>query len=159
MSEVEREARVSAQDTVAVLQAALAAEHVAIFGYGVLGGHLSPAQQQNVQLIWNSHRTRRDRLRAYIQTYGGTPVAAAAAYRLPFAVTSARTATQLAARLEDGVVAGYAVLAGAGDPALRRYAALAMQEATVRAVRWRGSPPADAFPGLPASVLTPKPEG
>jgi hypothetical protein len=147
------------QETVAALQAALAAEHVAVFGYGVLGGHLAPAQEQNVTLIWNAHRTRRDRLRAYIQSAGGRPAAAAAAYRLPFKVTSASGAARLAAALEDGVVAGYAVLAGASDPSLRRYAAQAMQEAAVRAVRWRGSAPAEAFPGLPSSALSPKPQG
>ncbi|GAA0364509.1 ferritin-like domain-containing protein [Actinoallomurus spadix] len=146
-------------ETVAALQAALAAEHVAVFGYGVLGGHVSPAQQQNVKSIWNAHRSRRDRLRDYVQAAGGRPVAAAAAYRLPFKVTSASTAARLAATLEDGVIAGYAVLAGVSDPNLRRYAAQAMQEATVRAVRWRGASPAQAFPGLPAGTLSPKPEG
>ncbi|MCO6006469.1 ferritin-like domain-containing protein [Actinoallomurus purpureus] len=147
-----------AQDTVAALQAALAAEHVAVFGYGVLGGHVSPAQRQSVTQMWNAHRARRDRLRGYVQAAGGRPVAAAAAYRLPFKVTSASGAARLAAALEDGVVAGYAVLAGVSDPAVRRYAALAMQEAAVRAVRWRGSPPTEAFPGLPSSALSPKPE-
>ncbi|MEV5711819.1 ferritin-like domain-containing protein [Actinoallomurus sp. NPDC052274] len=147
-----------AQDTVAALQAALAAEHVAVFGYGVLGGHVSPAQRQNVTLIWNAHRSRRDRLRGYIQSAGGRPAAAAAAYRLPFKVTSASSAARLAATLEDGVIAGYAVLAGANDPNLRRYAAQAMQEAAVRAVRWRDAPPSEAFPGLPPAALSPKPE-
>ena len=33
--------------------------------------------------IWNAHRTRRDRLRSYVQSGGGPPVAAAPAYRLP----------------------------------------------------------------------------
>ncbi|GAA4626187.1 ferritin-like domain-containing protein [Actinoallomurus vinaceus] len=145
------------QDTVAALQAALAAEHVAVFGYGVLGGHAGPAQRENVTLIWTAHRNRRDRLRGYIQSAGGRPVAAAAAYRLPFKVTSASSAARLAATLEDGVVAGYAVLAGASDPNLRRYAAQAMQEAAVRAVRWRGSAPTEAFPGLPPSALSPNP--
>jgi hypothetical protein len=147
-----------AQDTVAALQAALAAEHVAVFGYGVLGGHVSLAQRQSVTQMWNAHRSRRDRLRGYVQAAGGRPGAASAAYRLPFKVTSATSAARLAATLEDGVVAGYAVLAGVSDPALRRYAALAMQEAAVRAVRWRGSPPTEAFPGLPSSALSPKPE-
>ncbi|MFL6053889.1 MAG: ferritin-like domain-containing protein [Actinoallomurus sp.] len=147
------------RDTVTALQAALAAEHVAAFGYGVLGGHVAPGQQQNVTLIWNAHRTRRDRLRGYIQAAGGRPVAAAAAYRLPFKVTSAGSAARLAATLEDGVIAGYGVLAGVSDPNLRRYAAQAMQEAAIRAVRWRGSPPSGAFPGLPAGALSPEPDG
>ncbi|MDN3356506.1 ferritin-like domain-containing protein [Actinomadura sp. DC4] len=142
-------------ETIAALQGALAAEHVAVFGYGVLGAHLLGTQRQSADQMWNSHRARRDRLRAYVETAGATPVVAAPAYRLPSPVSSARTAAQLAARLEDGVTAGYAGLAGAADPALRRYAAQAMQEATVRAVRWRGSPPA-AFPGLTGAELYPK---
>jgi uncharacterized protein DUF4439 len=146
---------VSTPETIAALQGALAAEHVAVFGYGVLGAHLFGAQRQSADQMWNSHRARRDRLRAYIETGGGTPAAAAPAYHLPAPVSSARTAAQLAARLEDGVTAGYAGLAGAADPALRRYAALAMQEATVRAVRWRDAAPA-AFPGLTSAALYPR---
>jgi hypothetical protein len=144
-------------ETVAALQGALTAEHVAIFGYGVLGAHLLGAQRRNAGQIWTSHRARRDKLRTYVQAAGGTPVAAAAAYRLPAPVSSARTAAQLAARLEDGVTAAYTGLAGVADPALRRYAALAMQEATVRAVRWRDSPSA-AFPGLTGAALNPRAE-
>jgi uncharacterized protein DUF4439 len=142
-------------ETIAALQGALAAEHVAIFGYGVLGAHLFGVQRHSATQMWNSHRARRDRLRSYVTAGGATPVAAAAAYRLPSPVSSARAAAQLAARLEDGVTAGYAGLAGVADAALRRYAALAMQESTVRAVRWRGSPSA-AFPGLTSAALTPR---
>jgi uncharacterized protein DUF4439 len=145
-------------ETIAALQGALAAEHVAIFGYGVLGAHLLGTQRQSADQMWNSHHARRDRLRSYVEAGGGTPVAAAPAYRLPTPVSSARTAAQLAARLEDGVTAGYAGLAGVADPSLRRYAALAMQEATIRAVRWRDAPPA-AFPGLTSAALYPRADG
>jgi hypothetical protein len=144
-------------ETIAALQGALAAEHVAIFGYGVLGAHLLGVQRQNADQMWNSHRARRDRLRSYVEAGGAKAVVAAPAYRLPSPVSSPRTAVQLAARLEDGVTAGYAGLAGAADPALRRYAAQAMQEATVRAVRWRGAPSA-AFPGLTSAALYPRAE-
>jgi hypothetical protein len=146
-----------ALDTVTALQTALAAEHVAIFGYGVLGPRLLDGQRQTADLMWTAHRAHRDKLRTYIEASGATPVPASAAYRLPSPVSSARSAAQLAARLEDGVAAGYAALAGATSPAMRRYAALAMQEATVRAVRWRGSPPT-AFPGLTQAELYPSPE-
>jgi hypothetical protein len=144
-------------ETIAALQGALAAEHAAIFGYGVLGAHLVGVQRQNATQICDSHRARRDRLRSYVEAGGATPVAAAPAYHLPSPVSSPRTAVQLAARLEDGVTAGYAGLAGVADASLRRYAALAMQEATVRAIRWRGSPSA-AFPGLTSAALYPRAE-
>jgi hypothetical protein len=145
-----------AQETVAALQSALAAEHVVIFGYGVLGARLVGAQQRTADQLWNAHRARRDRLRAYIESNGATPVSAAAAYRLPATISSPRAAAQLAARLEDGLAGGYAALSGVSDPGLRRFAAMAMQEATVRAVRWRDSPP-PAFPGLTAAELAPLP--
>lgn len=149
----------TAAGTVAALQAALAAENAAIFGYGLLGGYLSSPQREQATQIWYAHRSRRDRLRSYIEAGGARPQAAAPAYRLPFRVDSAHTAAQLAARLEDGVVDGYAALAGADDASLRRYAAQAMQEAAGRAVRWRHAAPSSAFPGLPASALAPRPEG
>jgi Domain of unknown function (DUF4439) len=147
---------VRTQGTLAALQDALAAEHVAIFGYGVLGAHLLGAQRTAAGQIWNSHRARRDRLSSYVEAAGGVPVATAPAYHLPARVTSPRTAAQLAAHLEDGVTAGYTGLAGSADPDLRRYAALAMQEATVRAVRWRGAL-TGAFPGLGGAALYPRP--
>lgn len=143
---------------VPALQAAIAAEHAAIFGYGVLGAHLTGTRQREATMIWNTHRARRDRLRGLIASRGAVPAAAAPAYRLPFAVSSPRAAERLAASLEDAVVAAFAALAGADDPRLRRYAAQVMQEAAASAVRWRGSPPATAFPGLPNAVLGPRPE-
>jgi hypothetical protein len=150
---------VTADTAIAALQAAIGAEHVAIFGYGVLGAQLSGARRQQASALWDSHRARRDRLRTLIEQRGGVPAAAAPAYRLPFAVSSPRTAAQLAAGLEDGIVAAYAGLAGVEDARLRRYAALAMQEAMVRSVRWRRALPADAaFPGLPDPALGPRPE-
>jgi len=130
------------------LQAALAAEHAAIYGYGLLGAHLTGARQQAATAVWEAHRARRDRLATLIAGLGGTPVAAQPAYRLPVQVTSARTAAQLAVALEQNVLTGYVGLAGATGPALRKVAAQAMQEAMTRQIRWGGSGLATAFPGL-----------
>jgi hypothetical protein len=145
------------QSTVAGLQAALTAEHAAIYGYGVVGARLRGTQQQTAQDIWTAHKARRDRLIGFLTALGARPVPASAAYRLPVQVTSARTAAQLAAALEDGVLTGYVGLAGADDPKQRRFAAQAMQEAMTRGVRWRGSAPAAAFPGLTPAALEPRP--
>jgi hypothetical protein len=145
------------QSTIEGLQAALAAEHAAIYGYGVAGGRLRGAQQQAAQDIWTSHRARRDKLIGFLSALGAQPVPAAAAYKLPVTVTSARTAAQLGAVLEDGVLTAYLGLAGADDSKLRRFAALAMQEAMTRGVRWRGSAPAAAFPGMATNSLQPRP--
>ncbi|MEU6035488.1 ferritin-like domain-containing protein [Actinomadura sp. NPDC047616] len=147
--------------SVDALQEALKAEHAAVYGYGVVGARLRGALRRSATAHWDAHRLQRDRLMARISQRGARPVAAAPAYRLPVRVTSARTAAELAAALEDGVVTAYAGLAGAPEAALRTLAARAMQEAVARSVRWRngaGLPRANgaAFPGLPPSALTPR---
>ena len=139
-----------------LLQAALAAEHAAIYGYGLLGAHLRGAQQQTATALWEAHRSRRDRLAGLVTGLGGTPVAAQPAYRLPVQVTSARTAVQLAASLEQAVLNGYVGLAGATAPALRVLAAQAMQDATIRQVRWSGTATTTAFPGLGQTAPSPR---
>jgi hypothetical protein len=146
--------------SVDALQEALKAEHAAVYGYGVVGARLLGRLRRSAESHWDAHRQQRDRLMARISQRGARPVAAAPAYRLPVRVTSARTAAELAAALEDDVVTAYAGLAGAPEAALRTLAARAMQEAVARAVRWRndaGRPRAagTAFPGLPPSALAP----
>ena len=135
--------------TVAVLQAALAAEDAAIFGYGVAGAFLTSPRQATALSYWNEHRTARDTLAAMLQARGARPAAAAAAYRLPFTVRSAPGAITLALRLEDGVTTAYLGVVAAGDAATRRFGALAMQRGAIRAVYWRGA--SVPFPGLPAA--------
>lgn len=131
---------------VTALQAALAAENAAIFGYGVAGAYLTGTRQATATSYWNDHRTAADTLTSMLRARGSQPAAASAAYRMPFAVHTARTAAALAAYLEDGVAAAYLGVVGAGDAALRQFAALAMQTTAVRGAFWRGS--AAAFPGL-----------
>ncbi|MFG1999513.1 ferritin-like domain-containing protein [Spirillospora sp. NPDC048911] len=147
--------------TLEALQAALASEHAAVYGYGVLGSRLSGGQYEVAQTYWNAHRVQRDSLMALLTARQAKPVAAAAAYRLPVRVTSTRTAAQLATRLEDDLTVAYVGLAGAQDAQLREQAARAAQESMTSAVRWRttGDLPLThpAFPGLPASALSPRP--
>ncbi len=130
------------------LQAALAAEHAAIYGYGVLGAMLSGAGQATALTDWRLHQEARDTLQAMITRLGATPVAASAAYELPFAVDDTRSARRLAATLEDGVTRAYLGLVAVTDPALRAFGALAMQPPASRAAAWRGS--TVAFPGMPS---------
>jgi len=86
-----------------------------------------------------------------ITVLGAAPVAASAAYHLPFTVRDARSARRLAAALEDGVTRAYLGLVAARDQTLRTFGALAMQEPAKRAAAWRGS--TVAFPGMPAAAL------
>ena len=140
---------------VAALQAALAAEHAAVYGYGVVGavltgtGRASTGQASTGQARadWLVHQVARDTLEAMLTGLGAVPVAASPAYALPFAVTGAASAKRLAAALEDGVTSAYLGVVAVNDPALRAFGAKAMQTSANRAVAWRGT--TVAFPGMP----------
>jgi Domain of unknown function (DUF4439) len=133
------------------LQAALAAEHAAVYGYGVAGAHLAGRQQAAAMTAWNAHRARRDELIAMLAAQAVQPVAAADAYRLPLHVHSVHTAVSLALAIEDGVTRAYLGVVAVPDARLRAFATLAMQESAVRAASLRGS--TVPFPGLPRSAL------
>ncbi len=137
---------------VAALQAALAAEHAAVYGYGVVGARLAGAAGAagaQARADWTAHRVARDTLEAMLTKLGATPVAASPAYQLPFAVTGAAAARKLAAALEEGVTRAYLNVVAVNDPALRAFGATAMQTSANRAVAWRGR--TVAFPGMPGS--------
>ncbi|MFJ5535348.1 ferritin-like domain-containing protein [Streptomyces sp. NPDC093261] len=130
----------------AALQAALGAEHAAVYGYGVVGGRVQRSRRAEAQAAYDAHRARRDELVRAVRDLGGTPEAAAAGYALPFPVPDSAAAVRLAAELEERVAGVYADLVRASTGARRRSAAEALREAAVRAVRWSGE--SVAFPGL-----------
>ncbi|WP_351223642.1 DUF4439 domain-containing protein [Streptomyces sp. NPDC002133] len=132
--------------TLAAAQAALAAEHAAVYGYGVVGGRAGQARRTEAAEAFAAHRARRDALERTVRDLGGVPAVAVAAYALPFAVPDASAAVRLAAVLEDRIAGVYSDLVRAAEGPLRRDAAGALREAAVRAARWRGS--GVAFPGL-----------
>jgi Domain of unknown function (DUF4439) len=146
------------------LQEALKAEHVAVYGYGLLGARSRGPLRSTATVIWDDHRGQRDRLTTRLHQRGVRPVAAAAAYRLPVQVVSTRDAALLAALLEEDLITAYTGLTGSAEAALRALAVEVSQKAMTRAVHWRAragvpSPgPASAFPGLPRSALFPRPE-
>ncbi|MFD7326101.1 ferritin-like domain-containing protein [Streptomyces sp. NPDC059875] len=131
-------------------QAALAAEHAAVYGYGVVGGRIGAERRAEAGAAYEAHRARRDALRRTVRDLGGEPAAAAAGYELPFAVPDTAAAVRLAAVLEDRVAGVYSDLVRAAEGPLRRDAAAALREAAVRAVRWRGTDV--TFPGLAERV-------
>ena len=136
---------------VTALQALLAAENAAVYGYGLAGAQLSGSLLTTATQDWNLHRTGQATVSAMITARGGTPRPAAAAYRPPFAVTSVSTARSLAGLLEDGLIQAYLGLVALDDATLRSFGAGQMQAAAIRAAYWRGG--TTAFPGLPASAL------
>lgn len=134
----------------AALQATLAAEHAAVYAYGVVGGRVStsaePALAAGVREAYAVHRARRDLLTSMVLDAGGDPVAAAVSYRMP---TPARTAGQqrlAARRLEDRLARVYAQLVGSTSGAPRRWAIDALGDSAVRVLGFGGRP--SAFPGL-----------
>ncbi|MCF3106643.1 ferritin-like domain-containing protein [Streptomyces roseoverticillatus] len=138
-------------------QAALGAEHAAVYGYGVVGARVAQERAADAREAYDAHRARRDAMSRAVRDLGGVPEAAAAGYALPFAVTDAEGAVRLAAELEARVAAVYADLVAAAGGALRGEAAGALREAAVRAVRWRGG--GVAFPGLTERNAPDQPSG
>ena len=136
----------TASPVLTAAQAALAAEHAAVYGYGVVGGRVAADRQAEARQAYDAHRAARDALVRTVTDLGGTPVAAAAGYRLPFPVDGPAAAVRLAAFLEDRVAGVYGDLVRAATGGVRRDAAAALRQAAVRAVRWSGD--SVAFPGL-----------
>jgi hypothetical protein len=138
---------------IAALQQALAAEQAASYGYGVVGAYLpaGSAAAAAASADWVAHLRAGDRLTEMISARGGQPAAAAVAYQLPFPVTDAAAAQQLAATMEDGVARAYLAVVALPEAGLRNFGAQQVRVAALRAQSWRGT--SEAFPGLPASSL------
>jgi hypothetical protein len=124
------------------LQSALAAEHAAVFAYGVIGGRLGPDNPGAVE-GFEAHRDLRDRLSARI---GSSAVAAEAAYSLPFPVTNDRQAARLAREIEQRCAAVYAYAVGHTTGPERMLAARALTDCALRSLAWGARP--EPFPGL-----------
>ena len=136
------------------LDEALAAEHAAVWGYGVVGAALDPSAQPLASASETAHRDVRDRVIDLLTERGADPVDAEGAYALPFPVLSGTDAAALAVVLEDGVSAAWVrVLDQAAQRSTRELAVGALTAAEIRAVGWRASagrtPVTSAFPGLP----------
>jgi hypothetical protein len=138
---------------IAALQQALGAEQAASYGYGVVGAYLpaGSAALAAASADWVAHLRAGDRLTEMISARGGQPAAAAVAYQLPFPVTGAAAAQQLAATMEDGVARAYLAVVALPEAGLRSFGAQQVRVAALRAQAWRGT--SEAFPGLPASSL------
>jgi hypothetical protein len=133
---------------------ALAAEHAAVWGYGVVGAALSIGAQASATSSEAAHRDLRDRLISLLAGRDAEVVGAEGAYALPFPVLSEVDAAALAVVLEDGVATAWVrVLDQAAERSTRELAIGALSAAEVRAVGWRvaagRTPVTRALPGLP----------
>lgn len=133
------------------LQAALAAEQAACYGYGVVGAHLNGSHSgtRSADADWVAHQLARDSLAALITSAGAEPTPAAIAYQLPVHVQTPAQAKSLAVRLEDSVAQAYVGLVALTESSLRALGTRELTAAALRAAAWRHA--TAAFPGIPAS--------
>ena len=139
-----------ASTDIALLQTLLAAEHAAVYGYGVLGARLSDAARPAARQSSNAHRARRDALTSHLLDRDAPAPAALMAYDVT--VASQPEALRLAVRLEEGLATRWRdLVARTTDLPLRTMGAAGLSEVAVRAARWRlllGSTPITvALPG------------
>lgn len=129
------------------LQATLAGEHAAVYGYGIVGAQVTSAVDlRAARAGYDAHRARRAALVTLVSSNGGQPVAADPAYDVGGPVTTPGQARALAGRIEAAAAGPYADLVAAADGTLRTTAAGWLRDAAVRGSGWTGT--ADAFPGL-----------
>lgn len=124
------------------LQAALAAEHAAVYAYGVIGAVLRD-EDAAATAGYAAHRGRRDQLMARL---GSGAVAAEPAYAMPFDVDTARQARRLGRVVEQRCAAVYADVVSRTTGEARMLAANALTECAVRGLGWGADP--SPFPGL-----------
>ncbi|MFN6554810.1 ferritin-like domain-containing protein [Mycolicibacterium septicum] len=136
----------------AALFDAVAVEHGAIYGYGLVSAHSTAEDNALVATAMAEHRARREAAIALLEARSVTPPLPAAGYQLPAPVTDPNDAANLAIRMEeDTSVAWRAVLEQATSADDRAFAITALSETAVTAARWRAIlntwPVTVAFPG------------
>jgi Domain of unknown function (DUF4439) len=131
------------------LQTTLAAEHAAVYLYGVFGARTSqsgtPDLYASLRAAYDAHRTSRDDLTGEIATAGETPVAAATAYDLPTGLDTAAGVTRAARDLERACAETYSALVAQTTGERRRWAVELLTNAAIRELDFRGTP--EIFPG------------
>lgn len=136
---------------------AVAAEHGAIYGYGVVSAHSTPEDNPLVAESMAQHRTRREQALDMLAERSVTAPLPAPGYELPLEVTDPGDAAELAVRMEsDTATAWRAVLEQARTSQDRSFAVTAMTQAAVLAARWNQvlgvTPITTAFPGGPETT-------
>jgi hypothetical protein len=141
----------ASQPAIRALQTALAAEHAAVYGYGVIGAYLAGANRATATADWVAHQNARDQLEVTLRSGGARPGPAAVAYQLPVPVRTPGEAISLAVIIEERIATAYLGLVALSSPTLRELGALQLRASALRAAFWRGS--TTAFPGLTAAAL------
>lgn len=133
------------------LQRCLAAEHAAVYGYGVVGGVLAVTTDQSSTVeklavsTYDAHRLARDGLVARISGLGATPRASLPAYGVPFPIHTTADCRRFARLLEERCAAVYADAVADTVGSERRLTALGLRACAEHAVQWGAA--IVAFPG------------
>ena len=131
------------------LQDTLAAEHAAVSVYAFLSAQASQSRQRSLydalDRAYRRHRRQRDQLTMMISRHGQVPTPAAVAYELPTLTPSTRELADAALRVEHRICQTYGQLVENTTSAERRWALVALDQAAVRQLEFRGTP--EMFPG------------
>lgn len=138
------------------LQDALAAEHAAVWVYGLVTAFLPATYQGSATDGATEHRTRRDACERMLASAGVTAKPAQPAYVPPKPVTDGKSAMAVVATAEADVATAWrGVIERTDDRGLRAFASLALTGSARRCTRWRiaagEQPGAPALPGAPQS--------
>ena len=119
-------------------QAALGAEHAAIWSSGLASAFLSAVDAQALADAALAHRQRRDALVGLLEAAGARAAPSAAAYATPRPVTDGASAAALLVVAEDDVTTAWrSLLDRTDDRDLRTAGVAAMVAATTAGARWR----------------------
>ncbi|HEX8780431.1 MAG TPA: ferritin-like domain-containing protein [Nocardioides sp.] len=133
------------------LQRTLAAEHAAVWTYGLLGGRTSASASPDLYAAvtdgYLTHRGRRDDLAEALVTLGEEPVAAGATYDEGGPLDTPSRIQARVRSLEEGCAETYAALVAESVGDRRAWAVAALSDSAVRRVRLGAAP--EAFPGAP----------
>lgn len=140
------------EEALQALQKALAAEHAAVWSYGLATAFVSDGQDAEVERATTAHRSLRDTTARLIRDGGQQAVTQQPGYDTPKPVTDQDSAMRLLAVAERDCSATWrAVLDRTEDGQLRKTALQALTESAVRATNWRKLtgqvPSAEALPG------------
>lgn len=131
----------------------LAAEHEAIFAYGVAGAQLSGDVAATAATAEQAHRDRRDAIAVQLSKSDASAPDAKPAYALPVDVNDADSAIKLITEVETQVCQAWRATLPNVDQDDRRVAAESFAAAAMTNAAWRRaigeSPSTRAFPGRP----------
>lgn len=142
-------------DTAKALQAALAAEQVAVWAYDVVAAY-DPTDADTISTIRAGHLARQGATSNYLVSGGATAPGPAPAYSLPQPVTDPISARALSAVVEGDCASAWRAVIGATDSASLRTLALAgLSDSavwlTTLKLAAKTSPATVAFPGQAVS--------